>query len=449
MTQPYNLAAIRDLLTTYFNNSELKDLCFRLGLDWDDIAGDTRPEKAQELVLRLQRTGRLPELQTLVQTLRPHAQWPGASVSTVREPTSPPAPTRWQLQRQDREQLIRLLIERPEFRSETRRDAFLEEMLAGSPRRTDILGQINLGGPPRQFAGHLLTVLTQFGQDEPGQEALGLLINHLLPYLGDGPDKEFLLGLFARYPLKTSPVATRALPPADWRSRESPQDVQEKIIGENTLRDIRLLELALDAARAVVRIVTPTSLGSGFLAGAGLIMTNHHVIPDQTAAKACAYQFNYQLDKALNPLPVNAARTKPDGLFYTNPQLDVTVVEALDVPDGVTPLALARLRAQKEERVNIIQHPGGHYKKISMQNNFVAYADARTIQYLTSTEPGSSGSPVFNNDFLVIGIHHSGGYLPEPNSDHTYLRNAGSSMIAILDDLQAKAPAIYARLRKQ
>ncbi|MBK9054813.1 MAG: trypsin-like peptidase domain-containing protein, partial [Chloroflexi bacterium] len=43
-----------------------------------------------------------------------------------------------------------------------------------------------------------------------------------------------------------------------------------------------------------------------------------------------------------------------------------------------------------------------------MQNNFVAFADTRIIQYLTSTEPGSSGSPVFNNDFVVVGIHHSG-----------------------------------------
>ncbi|MBK7918080.1 MAG: trypsin-like peptidase domain-containing protein [Chloroflexi bacterium] len=65
----------------------------------------------------------------------------------------------------------------------------------------------------------------------------------------------------------------------------------------------------------------------------------------------------------------------------------------------------------------MIQHPGGHYKKISMQNNFVAFADARYLQYLTSTEPGSSGSPVFDNDFLVIGIHHSGGMLPEPGAN--------------------------------
>ncbi|ODH02276.1 hypothetical protein A4S05_24955 [Nostoc sp. KVJ20] len=57
----------------------------------------------------------------------------------------------------------------------------------------------------------------------------------------------------------------------------------------------------------------------------------------------------------------------------------------------------------------IIQHPGGHLKKISIQNNFVAYTDNKVLQYTTSTEPGSSGSPVFDDDFQVVGIHHSGG----------------------------------------
>ncbi|MBP6473656.1 MAG: trypsin-like peptidase domain-containing protein, partial [Chloroflexi bacterium] len=246
------------------------------------------------------------------------------------------------------------------------------------------------------------------------------------------------------YPLKTKPISARDMPA--WRGHESPTAVQEKIIGENTLRDVRLLELALDAARAVVRIVTADSLGSGFLVGPGLIMTNHHVIGGREAAQPCAFQFHYQLDKQLHPLPILAARAKPDGLFYTNPDLDVTVVEVLDAPADAAPLTLARLRVAKDSRVNIIQHPGGHYKKISMQNNFVAFADARYLQYLTSTEPGSSGSPVFNNDFLVIGIHHSGGMLPEPGSEQKYLRNAGSSMIAVLDDLQANAPEIYARL---
>lgn len=439
------LGAIHQLLLTHFNEEELKTLCLGLGVDYDDLPATGRSNKARELVTYLKRRDRLAELRVAVTNARPNAVWPVIPPA----PQSPlPAPSgRWQLDPADRARLIDLLVARPEFRTEDRRDAFIEEMLAGSPRKGHIQGQISLSGPPRQFAGHLLTVLTQFGQDEPGQEVLGLLLNHLLPYLGGSPDEEFIHSLFARYPLKTNPIATRSLRGVTWRGHESPTAVQEKIIGENTLRDVRLLELALDAARAVVRIVTAESLGSGFLVGPGLIMTNHHVISSQLAAQPCAFQFHYQLDRQMRPMPVQVARARPDGHFYTNPDLDVTVVELLDVPTDVAPLTLARRLVRRDERVNIIQHPGGHYKKISMQNNFVVYADGRVLQYLTSTEPGSSGSPVFDNDFLVVGIHHSGGMLLEPGSNQTYLRNAGSSMIAVLDDLQANAPEIYQRLR--
>jgi V8-like Glu-specific endopeptidase len=354
-----------------------------------------------------------------------------------------------QLSADDFDQLAVILAAVPEFRTVQGRLDFLDDVFAGSPRRADVLSLLNLDGAPRGVAVRVIARLTQFGQDEPGRETLGVLINKLLTYIGGGAEADFLRDLFARYPLHAEPAAAREID--DWRGRESPEDVQEKIIGENTLRDVCLLELALEASPAVVHIATATQLGSGFLAGAGLVMTNHHVIHTLQEARDSLFTFNYQLDRAGNPAPVRTVGVAVDGLFYTNPALDFTVVEIDAVPEGVAPLRLGRLRVQRDDRVNIIQHPGGHYKKISMTNNFVAFANARDLQYLTSTLPGSSGSPVFNNDFLVVGIHHSGGNLLEPGTEgkwfrRRYLRNAGSSMAAVLDDLQANAPAIYERL---
>jgi V8-like Glu-specific endopeptidase len=135
-----------------------------------------------------------------------------------------------------------------------------------------------------------------------------------------------------------------------------------------------------------------------------------------------------------------------DGCFYTNPDLDYTIVQLADVPPFGKPLRLKPTVLRANDRVMIIQHPGGHYKKISLQNNFVAYADRRVVQYTTSTTPGSSGSPVLDDEFQVVAIHHSGGMIREPSTQRQYLRNEGMSMVSILEDVQSSAPDIHSRL---
>jgi V8-like Glu-specific endopeptidase len=66
-----------------------------------------------------------------------------------------------------------------------------------------------------------------------------------------------------------------------------------------------------------------------------------------------------------------------------------------------------------------------------MSDNEVKYVDDKVIQYLTDTLPGSSGSPVFNERFEIVGLHHMGGDLVEPASGHIYYRNQGVRISAI------------------
>ena len=158
------------------------------------------------------------------------------------------------------------------------------------------------------------------------------------------------------------------------------------------------------------------------------------------------FSFNYQLDINGKECIIQMIGALPDAAFYTNEELDFTIVTLKDVPDFGKPLIFKSKLMRRDNRVAIIQHPGGHLKKISMQNNFIAYADNQVLQYTTSTEPGSSGSPIFDDDFQVVGIHHSGGMLVEPDSQRKYLRNAGTSAIALLNDLKKNALNIYTRL---
>jgi V8-like Glu-specific endopeptidase len=353
------------------------------------------------------------------------------------------------LSNDDSNRIVEILIESGEWLTVQRRVDFVLDVFAGSQRQSSILGLLDLDGNPRSVAVRVITSLAQFGQDEPGRESLGVLINKLLAYLGGGEKAEFLRGLLGKYPFTTSPTAVR--PIAGWRGRESASGVLEKIIGENTLRDIAMLEVLLQMSRAVVRVKTPFQTGTGFLIAEDLIITNHHVIESQKTAEKSTFQFNYQLGPSGKELNVQSVGALADGLFQTSPveddgvnrsALDYSVVQISEAPKGISPLRLRRGAVKRDDRVTIIQHPGGSYKKISLQNNFIQFADESVVQYTTSTEPGSSGAPVISDEFEVVALHHAGGELIEPGTKRRYLRNEGIRSSAILDDLSDKGSKI-------
>lgn len=60
------------------------------------------------------------------------------------------------------------------------------------------------------------------------------------------------------------------------------------------------------------------------------------------------------------------------------------------------------------EYVTIIQHPNGHPKQIALRENQIIDMLENFLHYHTDTAPGSSGSPLFNDQWEVVGLHHSG-----------------------------------------
>jgi V8-like Glu-specific endopeptidase len=349
------------------------------------------------------------------------------------------------LDQPDFDRLVSLLSSMQDWQLPQDRAAFVRDVFQGSPRRDSILSQIHLGSTARTDAVNFISFLMDFGQDEPGRETLGILINKLLSYIGYGDAASDLRSILARYPLSTVAVSTKQI--ETWRGDDNPESVQEKIIGENTLRDVFMLELARDAARAVLHI-TADETGSGFMVAPDLVLTNHHVIHSREEAERSRFTFNYELDARRLERKANITTALKGGLLHSNEELDYTVVQIQPPSEfEFTPLTLHPIRVKRDSRVSIIQHPGGSYKKISLQNNFVAYSDTRVVQYTTSTEPGSSGSPVFDDDFRVVAIHHAGGMLTEPTTMRRYLRNEGISIMAILDDLKTHASDIFKQLR--
>jgi predicted RNA-binding Zn-ribbon protein involved in translation (DUF1610 family) len=60
-----------DILTDQFNLEEIQEICFRLSIDHEELAGDVKRAKARELISALARRNRLPELVRLIQQQRP------------------------------------------------------------------------------------------------------------------------------------------------------------------------------------------------------------------------------------------------------------------------------------------------------------------------------------------------------------------------------------------
>jgi V8-like Glu-specific endopeptidase len=237
--------------------------------------------------------------------------------------------------------------------------------------------------------------------------------------------------------------------------------VEERIIGENTLRPLYYLRRALVAADAVVRVDwNGQPNASGFLVAPDLMMTNHHVINEVTVRSAQACFFDEVADQQEKEEPrtqVIARIAGTESLLYTDKDLDVSVVRLQGSPHLRRYLPLRPAVLQQNNRVVIIQHPGGYPKQVSLQNNLVADANARLVQYYTSTRAGSSGSPVLDDNFAVVAIHHGtvhnpawdnasqirGG--PKALEDAQY-RNQGTSVIALLEDLKKTAPGLLAEL---
>lgn len=198
----------------------------------------------------------------------------------------------------------------------------------------------------------------------------------------------------------------------------------ERIISGNDLSPIYYLERGLVAAGAVGRIevVGPrgavVAYGTGFLVADGVLITNAHVLTTAAEVGRSRVQLRYELDIDGNELTPVTFQLLSDPEPIINVDLDVAVVGvALRSSDGRDLRQFGWLRLDPTpgkgaigEYLTIIQHPNGERKQICVRENKLLKYDANGpyLWYLTDTVGGSSGSPVFNNSWDVVGLHHSG-----------------------------------------
>ncbi|MBK8258768.1 MAG: trypsin-like peptidase domain-containing protein [Polyangiaceae bacterium] len=206
--------------------------------------------------------------------------------------------------------------------------------------------------------------------------------------------------------LGNEPPAVRQAPPLKRKGNE------RRTGHDDTLLDIVFLEQGLIKARSVVHLEVYGSeriYGTGFVISPNHILTNHHVLFDNNKlATEVIAMFDYQMDANYQPRHTARISCSTDcTIRLSDPTHDWAVVE-LSEPTTASPLALDHKKTVRERnRVYIIQHPFGLPKKIALAHNEVCFVDDNVIRYLSDTEQGSSGSPVFNERWEVVALHHS------------------------------------------
>lgn len=230
-------------------------------------------------------------------------------------------------------------------------------------------------------------------------------------------------------------VTTAPLPAPEWQPADDFSPLtDEKVIGISNLLSIAWLGRGLELAAPVCRVIIGPGTGTGFLIAGNLLMTNHHVIPDEKAGAAAIAEFNYQINWAGAPQPVRRF-TLDASHFRTSKQLDYTMIRVNGDPGdlfGFVDLG-ARSQPAVNDFVSVVQHPNGGFKQISFTDNKVANVFGDLVQYSTDTEPGSSGSPVFSQAWELVALHHRGGRLAGPDGTR-YFTNEGILASSIVFD---------------
>ncbi len=149
-----------------------------------------------------------------------------------------------------------------------------------------------------------------------------------------------------------------------------------------------------------------------------LILTNNHVLSDVASASEARVAFEYELDEDSVPKVPTIFALDPGRFFLTvgYQSLDFALValgRRLSGPRtpaqlGSLPLSDRQDKSAKGLCVNIVEHPNGWYKKLVLRENRIVARGADTLHYEADTEGGSSGSPVLNDAWEMVALHHWG-----------------------------------------
>jgi hypothetical protein len=273
-----------------------------------------------------------------------------------------------------------------------------------------------------------------------------------------------LVGIVERHVVRTE--RRWSVDPA--RARElaaHPEELEKNFSGEKsfTVSDLRCM-LALCPNIGCVIDASGVRMGTGFLMPGStfgrepelVFVTNAHVISNTVSQslRPADARVTFEIESAAAGAP--RAHEFDRVLFTSEPEevgrvldkpekLDVTIVSLKSPPEGVQGLTRAANvpLPSPSTKAFVVGHPKAGPLQFSVNDSMLldVCRYERLMHYRTPTEPGSSGSPVFNSKWEVVALHHAGSQkTPRLNGLGEYEANEGITLRAIR---QAMAVSCY------
>lgn len=194
----------------------------------------------------------------------------------------------------------------------------------------------------------------------------------------------------------------------------------ERVLGTSDLLSTAFLERGLAATRAVARISVlrngQTYTATGFLVSPRLLMTAAHVIPDAEAAALAYAEFDYQDGPDGSLLPRTRVPCAIDRFFFTDAKLDVAIValhEEAGGHFGWLHLGASESKALVGEYLSTVAHPMGGPKQVALRELPIIDVGDPFFWCTSQTVPGSSGAPLFNDQWEFVGMQHASSSLAD------------------------------------
>jgi S1-C subfamily serine protease len=226
------------------------------------------------------------------------------------------------------------------------------------------------------------------------------------------PGEERLRDMIARGESAIKNILSSSMPNTvnEGRIETTLNNIKKNLILEES-RGVGGITVYKKAAPAVVLVVTNEGTGTGsILDNVGHLLTNWHVV--QGYAKV------YVLFKPKKDMELKAESAFVASVLKVDQVTDLALLKIENPPDNLPTLQLGNIDdVEVAQDVHAIGHPGGeiwtYTKGIISQirpnyewtyDNNVLHA-SKVIQTQTPINPGSSGSPLLNDNAEIIGIN--------------------------------------------